>query len=67
MENEDLLAEIEASADEAVVIKKEVQGKRQKKSDVPLQFEVDEESTSLIMNLIRYINTRGYTYQDLFH
>lgn len=62
-----LLDEIEASADEAVLITKEVQAKRKKKSEIPLVFDInDEDNVSLKMNLIRYINSKNYTYQDLF-
>lgn len=66
-ENEELLDEIEASADAAIHIQKEVKERRKKKSEIPLQFEIaDPSDTSLVANLIRYINKQEYTYQDLF-
>ena len=64
---DELLKEIEASADDAKVIQKEVQVKRKKKSEIPLKFDIDDEdSVSLKINLIRYINSKNFTYQDLF-
>ena len=55
------------SADDAKVIQKEIQVKRKKKSEIPLKFDIDDEdSVSLKINLIRYINSKNFTYQDLF-
>ncbi len=67
VDSEQLLKEIEASADDAKVIQKEIQVKRKKKSEIPLKFDIDDEdSVSLKINLIRYINSKNFTYQDLF-
>lgn len=67
-ENNDLLDSIEASAENVKIIQKEVQKKRKKRSDTPLYFEIDDDddTLSLKINLIRYINSKNLTYQDLF-
>lgn len=62
-----LLDAIADSADTAKIIKKEDPSKRHPKSDIPLRFDVpDPDDTSLKVNLIKYINSKNYTYQDLF-
>ena len=62
-----LLNDIAESADTAKIIQKEDQAKRHPKSDIPLRFNVpDPDDTSLKVNLIKYINSKNYTYQDLF-
>lgn len=67
IDNEELLDEIEASAETAIHIQKEAKERRKKKSEIPLRFEIaDPGDTSLVANLIRYINKQDYTYQDLF-
>jgi len=67
IDNEELLNAIEASADDAKIIQKEVQQKRKKKSEIPLFFEIeDPDAMSLKVNLVKYINSKEYTYQDLF-
>lgn len=63
-----LLNEIEESVDSVKIIVKETQAKRKKKSEIPLHFDIleNEDNISLKLNLIKYINTKDYTYQDLF-
>lgn len=65
-EMNDLLSEIEALSDEAVVLQKTVSKTRKNRSDLPLRFTVDENDHSLMANLTRYINSKNYVYQDLF-
>lgn len=63
----DLIEEIEASVDSVKVITKEEKEKRKRKSEIPLQFDVDEsDGISLRANIVRYINEKNLTYQDLF-
>ena len=65
--DEKLLNDIADSADTAKIIKKEDPSKRHPKSDIPLKFDIpDPDDTSLKVNLIKYINSKSYTYQDLF-
>lgn len=67
MNKKELLQEIEDSADDAVLIVKEIQQKRKPKSEIPLKFDImDEDSISLKTNLVKYINSKNLTYQDLF-
>ncbi len=67
IDNEKLLDEIEASADDAIHIQKEVKAKRKKKSEIPLKFDIaDPTADNIVVRLTDFINRHNYTYQDLF-
>ena len=62
-----MLQDIEESADTAKVLQKEDVAKRHPRSDIPLKFDIpDPDDTSIKTNLVNYINSKNYTYQDLF-
>lgn len=71
MNNEkDLLNDIENDVENVISLEsKDPKNKRQKKSDVLLYFPISEEeetnSTSIVTNLLTYINTKKLTQEDL--